>query len=52
MVADVARKYNIPVKIVLDVADALETAIRDAGEQFLVLATGSIFVAAGRAKHF
>jgi dihydrofolate synthase / folylpolyglutamate synthase len=46
-IAEIAHKYNRPVKIILDVADALEAAIQDAGEQFLVLATGSIFVAAG-----
>ncbi len=46
-IAEIAHQYNRPVKIILDVADALEAAILDAGEQYMILATGSIFVAAG-----
>ncbi len=46
-IAEIAHQYNRSVKIILDVADALEAAILDAGEQYMILATGSIFVAAG-----
>lgn len=47
MIAEFARQHSRPVKIVTDVADAVDEAIRNAGDRFLVLATGSIFVAAG-----
>ena len=42
-----AQSFNCPAQIILDVADGFEEALRLAGEQALVLVTGSIFVVAG-----
>lgn len=41
------QSYNCPARIVLDVADGFEEALRLAGDRALVLVTGSIFVVAG-----
>ncbi len=42
-----AQWYNCPARIVLDVADGFKEALRLAGDQALLLVTGSIFVVAG-----
>jgi dihydrofolate synthase/folylpolyglutamate synthase len=47
---ELAHRFGKPAKVEEAVEDALEEAIRLAGEDEMVLATGSIFVAAG-ARH-
>ncbi|MBM3146046.1 MAG: bifunctional folylpolyglutamate synthase/dihydrofolate synthase [Chloroflexi bacterium] len=48
-----ARVLDVPVEAIGNVGDALETAMREAGEEAVVLVTGSIFVAAtGRIAWF
>jgi dihydrofolate synthase/folylpolyglutamate synthase len=42
-----ARQAGCPARIILDVAQALDEALRLAGDEAIVLVTGSIFVAAG-----
>jgi dihydrofolate synthase/folylpolyglutamate synthase len=42
-----AEEYHCPAQIIPDVADGFEAALHLAGEEALVLVTGSIFVAAG-----
>lgn len=42
-----ARKYGKPVKEIDAIEDAMETAITNAGSKKMVLAAGSIFIAAG-----
>lgn len=44
---EIAHQFELPVKIVPEVPEALEEAIRFAGNDSLVLVTGSIFIAAG-----
>jgi dihydrofolate synthase/folylpolyglutamate synthase len=44
---DLATQFDCPAVLIPDVADALHEALRLAGEEALVLVTGSIFVAAG-----
>lgn len=44
---EIAHQFGLPVKIVPDVPEALDEAIRFAGNDLLVLVTGSIFIAAG-----
>jgi dihydrofolate synthase/folylpolyglutamate synthase len=44
---EIAHQFGLPVKIVPDVPEALEEAIRFAGNDSIVLVTGSIFIAAG-----
>jgi dihydrofolate synthase / folylpolyglutamate synthase len=39
--------YGIPVQVIPAIEDALSEALRQAGEEYLVLAAGSLFVAAG-----
>jgi dihydrofolate synthase/folylpolyglutamate synthase len=51
--ADLDELYNLvqefdkPIRLVPDVADALEEAVHIAGENDVILVTGSIFVVAG-----
>ncbi|MBN2148178.1 MAG: bifunctional folylpolyglutamate synthase/dihydrofolate synthase [Anaerolineales bacterium] len=47
ILVDLAHQFGKPAILVRDVADALDEAIRQAGSEALVLATGSIFVASG-----
>jgi dihydrofolate synthase/folylpolyglutamate synthase len=47
---ELAHRFGKPARVVEAVEDALEEAIRLAGDEEMVLATGSIFVAAG-ARH-
>lgn len=47
---ELAQRYGRPAELVQAVEDALETALRMAGEDALVLVTGSLFVAAA-ARH-
>lgn len=47
LLVHLAEKSGCPVKVILDVADALEEALRLAGDDGMVLVAGSIFVAAG-----
>jgi folylpolyglutamate synthase/dihydropteroate synthase len=46
MLVDLASKYNKPVVAIPRVEDALEAALSAAGTDAVVLATGSIFLAA------
>jgi len=43
---EIASKYNRPVQVIPDIPEALQEALRLAGTDCLVLATGSIFVVA------
>jgi dihydrofolate synthase/folylpolyglutamate synthase len=43
---EIAKQYGKPAQIVLDIPQALETALHIAGVDKMVLATGSIFVVA------
>jgi folylpolyglutamate synthase/dihydropteroate synthase len=47
MIVDLAHQFGTPVRTINAVEDALEEAIRLAGEEAIVLVTGSIFVVAG-----
>jgi dihydrofolate synthase/folylpolyglutamate synthase len=49
---DLAHQAGCPARIVQDVADALDEALRLAGQEAIVLVTGSIFVAAGARIHW
>jgi dihydrofolate synthase/folylpolyglutamate synthase len=49
---DLAHQVGCPARIVPDVADALDEALRLAGQEAIVLVTGSIFVAAGARIHW
>ena len=44
---EIARRFGKPVKVIDAVEDAIEDAINSADGDYLVLATGSIFIAAG-----
>lgn len=44
---DLAHQFGLPARIIPDVADALMAAVQSAGDERLVLVTGSIFVVAG-----
>lgn len=44
---DLADEFGVPARLVPDVADGMLEALRLAGDQTLVLVTGSIFVVAG-----
>jgi dihydrofolate synthase/folylpolyglutamate synthase len=44
---DLAHRFGCPARIIPAVEDALDEAVRLAGDEKLVLVTGSIFVAAG-----
>lgn len=46
-ILEIAQKYGIPGRIVPDVADAMNEALQITGGEKLVLATGSVFIAAG-----
>jgi dihydrofolate synthase/folylpolyglutamate synthase len=46
-IAEIAQQFNRPAKIVQDVADALDEAMKISGVENLVVVTGSIFIAAG-----
>ncbi|MFO7944553.1 MAG: folylpolyglutamate synthase/dihydrofolate synthase family protein [Anaerolineales bacterium] len=46
LMAKKAADYECETKVVHDVGDALEQALQDAGDDHLILVTGSIFVAA------
>jgi dihydrofolate synthase/folylpolyglutamate synthase len=52
LLLSLAQQHSVPAKIVEDVADALDEALRLAGSQAIVLVTGSIFVAAGARIHW
>jgi folylpolyglutamate synthase/dihydropteroate synthase len=43
---EIATQFGKPAKIVADIPDAVEEALRLAGETRMVLVTGSIFVVA------
>ena len=43
----IATRYRKPVKIVPDIADALEEALQDMADECVLLITGSIFIVAG-----
>jgi dihydrofolate synthase/folylpolyglutamate synthase len=43
---EVAERHDKPARIIVDIPEALDTALRIAGDDQLVLATGSIFVVA------
>jgi dihydrofolate synthase/folylpolyglutamate synthase len=45
--ADLASELGCPAMVVKEVEDALEEALHQAGDRAMVLATGSIFIAAG-----
>lgn len=47
---ETAHRFGRPVRVVTEVEDAVETAMRMANENSLVLVAGSIFIAAG-ARH-
>jgi dihydrofolate synthase/folylpolyglutamate synthase len=44
---ELASRYPIPVDVIPEVSDALESALAIAGSRYLVLAAGSVFIAAG-----
>lgn len=44
---DLVRSYGKPAQMIPTVEDALEEALRLAGDEHLILVTGSIFIAAG-----
>jgi dihydrofolate synthase/folylpolyglutamate synthase len=52
LLLDLGQQHGCPAKIVEDVADAMDEALRLAGTQAIVLVTGSIFVAAGARIHW
>jgi dihydrofolate synthase/folylpolyglutamate synthase len=43
---EAAGRYGIPARIIVDIPEALEAGLRIAGEDKLILVTGSIFVVA------
>ncbi|MEW5872473.1 MAG: folylpolyglutamate synthase/dihydrofolate synthase family protein [Chloroflexota bacterium] len=47
LLVELAQRYGKPARVVGAVEDALVEAIQQAGQEALVLATGSLFVAAG-----
>ena len=47
MLVELAQKYDRPVQVIPDVADALGAAVQMANPGKVVLVAGSIFVAAG-----
>jgi dihydrofolate synthase/folylpolyglutamate synthase len=46
-IVEVVESYQKPVRIVMEVPDALDEAIRISSEDTIVLASGSLFIAAG-----
>lgn len=52
ILVNLAHEAGCPARIVLDVAEALDEALRLAGNEAIVLVTGSIFVAAGARIHW
>ena len=46
-IVEVVNQFQMPVRIVPDVADALEVAINIAADDTFILATGSLFIVAG-----
>lgn len=47
ILVDLAHKYGRPAKIITDIYDALQSAVKTISENTMILITGSIFVAAG-----
>jgi dihydrofolate synthase / folylpolyglutamate synthase len=47
ILVDLAHKFGKPARIILDVAEALHTALKINDENTIILVTGSIFVVAG-----